>query len=81
MEDWAIATKRLGIAYVKRILGFYDDNVEEAIACFESALRFCSRDSRERWGLENNLGIALLRRGIGDEYDNARKAITTLAKR
>jgi CHAT domain-containing protein/tetratricopeptide (TPR) repeat protein len=78
IENWVTAKKRMGLAFARRVRGFEIDNVENSIGCFERALAFCPADSRELWGLHNNLALILLRRVSGDPYDNARASIAHL---
>lgn len=78
VEDWVTAKKRFGVACLKRVHGYHGDNVEYAIECFQRALSFCPQGSTQRWGLQNNLGLAFLEREVGDKTENAKKAIEHL---
>ena len=67
----------LGIAYYSHIRGERADNLERAIAAYESALQVYTRDAfPQQWAMtQNNLGIAYSDRIRGDRADNLERAI------
>ena len=71
---------RLGVAYDERKGGDKAENLEQAIAAYEQALQYYTREkSPADWAsLQTNVGLARLNRLRGERNDNLEKAIAHL---
>ncbi len=74
---WAMTQNDLGVAYWNLPTGDRGENLAEAIACYEAALRVrTKRDFPAAWAMtQNNLGIAYWNLPTGDRGENLGKAI------
>ncbi len=76
-EDWAMTQSNLGGAYLYRIKGDKEENLEQAIAAFKATLTVYSKTAfpHEWAAIQNNLGGAYLYRIKGDKEENMEEAI------
>jgi tetratricopeptide (TPR) repeat protein len=78
-EEWAMIQDDLGNAYCDRIEGDWAENMEKAIAAFQSALQGYTHedeDFREDWArTQNNLATVYSDRIRGDQAENLELAI------
>jgi tetratricopeptide (TPR) repeat protein len=72
---WAICQQAKGVAFLERVAGDFDENIEEAINALQSALAVSRSDiDRRNWGtINNDLSAALLVRK-GSSEENAQEA-------
>jgi hypothetical protein len=62
--NWIVAKKQLGLGYSRRIRGYSDRNIEDAIACFTEALSFSPEGLPNLSDIRNALGSAFLLRQV-----------------
>ncbi len=75
--DWAMTQNNLGTAYNDLPTGDRAHNLQQAIACYEAALRvYTERDFPTDWAAtQNNLGTAYSDLSTGDRAHNLQQAI------
>lgn len=75
--QWAKAQIDLGTAYRDRILGSKEENIDDAIACYEQAISTCTQDAFPvQWAIvQNNLGLAFYDRSVGSRKENLERSI------
>lgn len=77
---WVEIQNNLGNAYLERVYGERSENIENAIASYQAALKLKDRKafSTLNWvELQNNLGNAYLERIAGDRAENIENAIVS----
>jgi CHAT domain-containing protein/tetratricopeptide (TPR) repeat protein len=75
IEGLTYSYNRLGLAYLDRKLGNPEDNIDEAIKCFETGLDLDFVNQELRGNLQNNLAIAYRRRQRGNPQENLAESI------
>ncbi len=75
IDELTSSYNSLGLAYLNRKLGNPEDNIDEAIKCFETALNLDFVNQELRGNLQNNLAIACRRRGRGNPQENLAESI------
>jgi CHAT domain-containing protein/tetratricopeptide (TPR) repeat protein len=74
---WAVLQQTCGVSYAACSVGSRDENIEEAIQCYQAALASLPESAdRKAWAtLQNNLGHANAARIAGTHADNIEDAI------